>query len=296
MLLVFSQLIRYSWYSGMDSSSTQLFSWHDLSCCSFDQRRTCQENGTIPFHDDVFICHGRDIGSSSCATSKHDGDLRNSFTGHLCHVVENSTKMTLSWEHFALSRQVSSSWVDQIEARQLVFGCDLLSPEMFADCDRVVCSSLYWRIVGNDHAESSLDKAYTSDDASWVDLFLSIELISCKRGKLKERGSRIQQFFYSFPDNQLSSFMKLVEDFLIFLGSDLDHTVVTLERIEEYCELTWFINSLFLRASESFLLTGKSRGAGLWKSCEKGTILLVSNLDNISINYQITNNRINIPF
>ena len=71
--------------------------------------RSSKENCSISFDDDVLICHGRDIGSSSCATSQNDRNLGNPLTRHLSHIVEDSSEVSFCWKDIALSREVSSS-------------------------------------------------------------------------------------------------------------------------------------------------------------------------------------------
>ena len=152
----------------------------------------CQEDCPISFYNDVFISHCWNISSSGSATTQHDWHLGNASAWHLSHIVENSTEVTLCWKHFALAWQVSSSRIDEIEARELVLCCNFLSPEMFADSNGVVRSSFNCRIVCNNHAKTSFNDSDSSYYSSRVYLFFAIKLVSSQRRKFKEWWSWIK--------------------------------------------------------------------------------------------------------
>lgn len=194
-------MIGHSWYPGMNEPSTQIFRCDYFTSSSFDQRRSSQEDSTVTLDDNVFISHGRNVGSSCGATTKHDWDLGDSSAWHLCHVVENSTEVAFCREDITLSGQVGSSWVDKVKTRQIILCCYLLCPQMFSDSNWVVCSSLDWRVVGHYHAKPALNESDSSYYTSWVDFFLAVEFVSCEGREFQERWSRIKQFLYSFPDD-----------------------------------------------------------------------------------------------
>lgn len=103
--------------------------------------RSAQEDSAISFHNDVLVGHSGYIGTTGGAATQNEGDLGNTSWGKLCHVVEDPTEMSLGGEYIALSWQIGSSWVYQVETWEFVFQGDLLSPEMFFDCYRIVRSA-----------------------------------------------------------------------------------------------------------------------------------------------------------
>ena len=115
----------------VNCSTSQLFWSNNFACRCFDQWRPSQENCTISFHNDVLICHSRDIGSSCCATSQNKWYLWDSLRRHLGHVIENSSEVAFCGENITLPWKVGSSRINQVEARKFVFDCNFLSPQMF---------------------------------------------------------------------------------------------------------------------------------------------------------------------
>ena len=164
--------------------------------------------------------------------------------------------MPFSWKNITLPGQISSSWIHQVETRKFVLSCYLLGPQMFSYSYGVVRSPFNWRIIGHNHTKSAFDQTYPSNNSSRINLFLPIQLISSQRWKLKKRWPWIQQLLNPLPDNQFASFVQFTQHLGIILSSDLDISILTLDKIPEYLSLTSLIICLFLTAFSSLRETG----------------------------------------
>jgi len=93
----------------MHISSTKLFFSDFLTGSSLHEGRSTQENGTFLLNHDDFVGHGGNVGSTSGTATHNDSDLRNTFSGHPCLVIEDSSEMITVREHIILLGKESTS-------------------------------------------------------------------------------------------------------------------------------------------------------------------------------------------
>ena len=122
----------------MHQASAELFACDYFSCGCFHEWWPAQKDRPVPLHDDILIGHGRHVGSSCRAAAQHHGNLWDASWRHLSHVVENATKMPLSWENIALPGEVSSSWIHQIKAGKVILQGNFLCPQVLPNSNRII--------------------------------------------------------------------------------------------------------------------------------------------------------------
>ena len=80
-------------------------------------------------------------------------------------VEEDAAEVLLVGKHLVLQRQKCAARIDQVDARQMILGRDLLRAQVLLDGHRIIGAALDRRIVGHDHALAAADAADTGDDA-----------------------------------------------------------------------------------------------------------------------------------
>ena len=107
-------------------------------------------------------------------------------------------------EDIRLQGQESAAGVDQVDAREAVFECDFLRPQVFLDRDGIVGAALYRRVIGDDHAFFALDAADACDDAPGGDVVV-VKRMTPQLSDLEKRRSLVQESVYAVPGQQLSA-------------------------------------------------------------------------------------------
>jgi len=137
------EVIGHSALTRMDQTTAQHLSINFLPRCGFNKQRTSQENMALVLHNDVLVCHSRDIPTTyptlmwqsivkirlqTCHhwDTMYNRNLRNSEGGHLIlsisissnlsrpmhklyHVIKNTAKVFLVWEHIHFMGESSTS-------------------------------------------------------------------------------------------------------------------------------------------------------------------------------------------
>ena len=102
MRVVLGQIIRNAGQSRVHISAAQIFSRDNLAGGRFDQRRAREKDRALLFDDDRDIRHGRHIGPTRGARPHDHSNLRDTFGGHLCLIVKNTSKVVPVGKDFVL--------------------------------------------------------------------------------------------------------------------------------------------------------------------------------------------------
>ena len=81
-------------------------------------------------------------------------------------MIKDATKMIPVRKDLILIGQIRSARIHEIDTGQPVFARDLLSPQVFFDCDRIVGPALDRRIVTNNNTVAPGNTTDTGDQAS----------------------------------------------------------------------------------------------------------------------------------
>ena len=122
------------------------------------ERRPADEDRARALDDDRLVAHRRHVGAAGRAGAHHRRDLRNACRGEPRLVVEDPTEVVAVGEDLGLKREERSAGVDEVDARQAVLLGDLLSAQVLLDRQREVRAALDGRVVGDEHALTSLDR------------------------------------------------------------------------------------------------------------------------------------------
>lgn len=100
----------------MDCTASEVLAGYDFSSGCLDEwlnrssaYGSCEEDSSVALDDDVLIRHRRHIRAACRATAQHDRHLRDATGGHLSHIVEDPSEVSLSREDITLPRQVGTS-------------------------------------------------------------------------------------------------------------------------------------------------------------------------------------------
>src|SRR5262249_49374735 len=105
---------------------------------------------------------------------------------------------------FGLVRQIGSPAIDQINAWQTIFARDLLGAQMLFNGHWKIRAALDGGIVADDNAFTSLNPAYSGDQARTVDCII-IHAIGGERRKLQEWRTWINQVHDAIARQQLAT-------------------------------------------------------------------------------------------
>ncbi len=168
------------------------------------QRRAAEEDRALLFDDDGFVRHRRDIGAARGARSHDDSDLGDPVRRHAGLVEEDPAEMLAVREHLRLMRQIGAAGVDQIDARQMVFGRDLLRAQMLLDGHGIIGAALDGRIIGDDHRLAAMDQADPGNEPGAVNVPL-IHTVSGERADFQKRRTGIDEARDAFARKQLAA-------------------------------------------------------------------------------------------
>ncbi len=129
-------------------------------------RRSAEVDAADPLDDHRLIAERRHVGAPGGAAAEHDRDLRQARGGKRRLVVKRAAEMLLVGKHLVLQRQKRAAAVDQIDARQSVFGGDPLGPEVLLDRLGKERAAFHGRVVGDEHAGHAVNAADPGDDAA----------------------------------------------------------------------------------------------------------------------------------
>ena len=180
----------------MDIAPAQIFSSHDLPGSGLDQRWSPKKNRALMHDDDGFITHRRDIRPASGAGPHNHSDLRNAFGRHGCLIIKNPTKMIPIRKHFILIRQVGTTGIDQIQARQIVLISNFLRAQMFFNRDRIIGAALDGRVITHDDTfltrHPSDTRNNTGGRRSSHAMLILIHVVGGELREFKKRCSRVK--------------------------------------------------------------------------------------------------------
>ena len=184
--------------------TAQFLRGHDLPGSCLDQRRSAEENGPLPGHDDRLVGHGRDIGAARSARSHHDRDLRDPPRRHSGLVVEASPEVITVWKHFVLQGQVGTAGIHEVNARQRILGGDVLGAQVLLDRNGVVRSAFHRCIVHDQHAGPSGDRTDARDESGGRRLSV-VQIAGRQRREFQKRRPGVQQAIDPLPRQQLTA-------------------------------------------------------------------------------------------
>ncbi len=188
----------------MGVGAAELLSGDHLAGGRLHQRRSAQEDGPLPAHDDGLIRHGRHIGAAGGARAHDAGDLGDAFGAHPRLVEEDPAEVVAVGEHLCLMRQVGAAGVDQIDARKPVLLGDLLRPKVLLHGQGKIGAALHGGVVGHDHHLAPGDAAHARDQPGPGGL-AAVETERGQCGHLEERRTGVQQPLHPLSRQELAA-------------------------------------------------------------------------------------------
>ncbi len=188
MGIVLGEMIGDAGMAAVDVGAAELFRRDHLARCRFDERRSAQKDRALVADDDALVRHRRHISAARRARSHHDRDLRNALRRHLGLIVEDAAEVALVGKDVVLLRQECAAGIDHVDARQAILARDVLRTKVLFHRKRIIGPALDGRIVGDDHALATFDKADAGNDAGGMHV-AAIKPVCCERRQLEERRS-----------------------------------------------------------------------------------------------------------
>ena len=185
-------------------TTAQILRRYDFSGGRFDQRRTRKKNRALLFDDDRHIRHRRHIRSARRTRPHDNSDLRDALAAHPGLVIENPAKVVAVRKDFILIGQVRPTAVDQIDARQMVFFRDFLSPQVLFHTHREIGAALHCGVIAHDHTIDTVHFAHARDYPRRRGR-PAVKPVCGQRPDLKKRRSRIQQICDPFTGQHLAA-------------------------------------------------------------------------------------------
>jgi hypothetical protein len=108
-------------------------------------------------------------------------------------------------KHLVLARQVGTTGVDQVDARQVVLLRDRLGAKMLLDREGVVGAAFHGRVVGDDHALAAADASDAGDDAGSGNLFVAVYLVGGELPDLEKRRAGVEERVDALARQQLAA-------------------------------------------------------------------------------------------
>ena len=192
VLVVLGEVIDHPAAARVHLSPTELLRRDHLSDRGLHQRRTTEEDRALAAHDDRLVAHRRYVGATRGARSEHRGELRDALGRHPCLVEEDATEVVAVGEDLVLLGEERPAGIHQVEARQTVLTCDLLSPQMLLDRHREVGAALHGRIVADDHHVPAVHQS-DAGDHSGARSFAVVEPVRREWRHLEERTPLVEK-------------------------------------------------------------------------------------------------------
>ena len=188
------------WTSAPPSSSAVTTS----PIAALHERRAAEEDGPLLAHDDALVAHRGDIGAARGARAHDDRDLGDPLRRHVRLVVERSAEVRAVGKYVVLKRQERPARIDEVDARQMVLGRDVLGPEVLLHRHREVGPALDGGVVGDDDA---LDPAHPADPGDepcgW-----GVAVVHVPRRELRELeegGARVEELAHPVAGEELAA-------------------------------------------------------------------------------------------
>ena len=175
VLFVVCNVITDARLLGVESGTAKIFRGDNLTSCCLHEWRSTQEDCTFLVHHHDLVTHRWDVRTASSATTEDNRDLWDAFGTHPCLIIKYPAKIVLIGEDVILLRKEGTCRVDHVYAWKVVLLSNLLGPQVLLHRNRVVCSTLECKIVGNNHALSSADHADACDHVSAWHTFFDAE-------------------------------------------------------------------------------------------------------------------------
>ena len=163
VFVILGHMIDHARFTAMQVAAAQILGANLFTRCGLDQWRACQEDSALITNNDALIRHCRNICATSGTTAHDTGDLRDALGAHICLVEEDAPEMVTVGKNLVLMRQIRTAAVDQIDAWQMVRLGDFLRPQMLFDRHRVISTTLYRRVITNNHALAARNTADSRD-------------------------------------------------------------------------------------------------------------------------------------
>ena len=89
-------------------------------------------------------------------------------------------------KNLILARQMSAARIDQVNAGQVIFGCDGLRAQMFLHRYRVISATFDSRIISNNHALNPIHAADSSNQPRGCNIVVTVHAIGGKLANFEE--------------------------------------------------------------------------------------------------------------
>jgi hypothetical protein len=118
--------------------------------------------------------------------------------------VEDASEVLTVRKDFRLQWEERAAGIHQVNARKMVFQCDLLRPQMLLHRDREVRAALDRGIIGDDNGAMAPDGSHAGDDAC-ARSFILIHSVRGQSAELQKRRFRIEQCGDAFAHEHFSA-------------------------------------------------------------------------------------------
>ena len=150
--VVVGEVVDDAGLAGVHVAAAEVLGGDDLAGRGLHQRRAAEEDRALLLDDDGLVAHRRHVGAAGGARAHHRGDLRDAARRQVGLVEEDPAEVLAVGEDLVLHRQERAAGVDEVDARQVVVGRDLLGAQVLLDRHRVVGAALDGRVVGDHDA------------------------------------------------------------------------------------------------------------------------------------------------
>src|SRR5579862_1245081 len=204
MVVVLGNMVHHAGAPAVHIRATQLFGRNNLAGRGLHQWRTAKEDRPLASHDHCLVRHRRYISAARGAAPHHACNLRDSFGGHVCLIVENSPEVVAIGKDIGLVRKIRPAGVDQVNTRQPILSRNILGPNMLFDRRGKVSAALHGRIVGDDHYFFAADAADSGDQARSRRLSI-IHLICRQRTDFEKGRAGIEQSVHALARKKFAA-------------------------------------------------------------------------------------------
>src|SRR5438105_4773376 len=125
-------------------------------------------------------------------------------------IEEDAAEVIAVGKHLRLKRKKRAARIDQVHARKTILQSDILRAQMLFHRDREIGTSLYRRIVGDDHHLASRDPADAGQEARRRRLVV-VQAERRERRELEKRRPSIEEPGDAIAHRQLTLFAVTIE-------------------------------------------------------------------------------------
>ena len=172
-------------------SAAQILSRYYFTSRCLNQWRPAQENSSLPANNHRLIAHSRHISAACSTRSKHRRDLRNTLGTHPSLVVKDPSKMIPIRKNLSLIRQIRTTRIHQVNARQVIFFSNLLGSQVLLHRHWKVGSTFHRSVIRHNDTLTSMNSPNSGRHSSSRGC-IPIHILRCQSAEFKEARTWIQ--------------------------------------------------------------------------------------------------------